>query len=108
MNYVVSLLRRADHDAKRIYRWLANRSPTGALRWYEALLDTLEVVRQRPSDCPLADEAELAALDIRQRLFKTRRGRFYRVLFIISGQQVRVLRVRGPGQRPLQPDQLRP
>jgi hypothetical protein len=33
--------------------------------------------------------------------FKTRHGRTYRILFLLADQEVRVLRVRGPGQRPV-------
>jgi toxin ParE1/3/4 len=108
MKYGVSLLRRADRDSKRIYKWLAARSPTGALRWYEALLDALEDLRKRPTEFALADEIELADLDVRQRFFKTPRGRRYRMLFVLAGNQVHVLRICVPGQRPVRPDQLRP
>jgi hypothetical protein len=40
-------------------------------------------------------------------IFKTRRGRAYRALFLIRGDVVFVLHVRGPGQRPLEPGELK-
>lgn len=50
---------------------------------------------------PLAPEAEDIGEEIRQTLFRTRAGRTYRVLFIIVGDEVRVLRIRGAGQAPV-------
>jgi hypothetical protein len=44
---------------------------------------------------------------IRQTLFKTPRGRTYRMVFTILGSDVRVLAIRGPGQAPLTRNDLR-
>jgi hypothetical protein len=40
-------------------------------------------------------------MEVRQALFKTRRGRVYRALFVIESNDVFILRVRGPGQAPV-------
>lgn len=40
-------------------------------------------------------------------MFKTRKGRKYRVLFTIQDQTAIILHVRGPGQDLLDPDDLR-
>jgi hypothetical protein len=39
-------------------------------------------------------------------LFGTRRGRTYRVLFVIRGDVVQILCVRGPGERPVKPEDI--
>ena len=39
-------------------------------------------------------------------LFKTRQGRTYRALFVIRGVSVHILCVRGPGERPVQPEDI--
>jgi hypothetical protein len=39
-------------------------------------------------------------------LFKTRRGRYYRLVYVIAEDEVHVLRVRGPGQPDLLPDEI--
>ena len=44
--------------------------------------------------------------EVRQVLFQTRHGRPYRILYAISGDEVRVLRVRGPGQPEQEDDEL--
>jgi hypothetical protein len=41
-------------------------------------------------------------------LFKTRRGKRYRLLFTIEGMDVFILRVRGLGQRSLRRGELKP
>jgi len=38
---------------------------------------------------------------IHQALFKTPRGRRYRIVFELTETEIRILRVRGPGQPPL-------
>ncbi len=39
-------------------------------------------------------------------MFKTRKGRVYRALFFLENGHVYLLRVRGPGQENVQPDEL--
>lgn len=63
-------------------------------------------LKQQAHSCALAHEHENFEWDVRQALFKTRRGRVYRALFLIEGQDVYILRVRGSGQAPVQPDEL--
>ncbi len=101
MAFTVLVLRRAGADADAIYQWTVKRSRSGAANWYQAFLDALIALERDAASCALAPEAKRLRLDLRQRLFKTARGRFYRMLFVIAGDQVRVLRVRGPGQPPL-------
>jgi hypothetical protein len=46
------------------------------------------------------------SIPLRQATFRTRHGRTYRAVFTIVGDQVRILRVRGPGRPPLEADEL--
>lgn len=104
--FQVHELGRAQDDVRSIAGWLAERSPQGAAAWlraYDELTERLE--RQAPSFGP-AHENDDCEFDVRQALFKTRRGRVYRALFFIEGQDVYILRVRGPGQAPLNPGEL--
>jgi hypothetical protein len=48
-----------------------------------------------------ASEGRLLGRNVREKFFKTRQGRRYRLLYTINGDVVRVLRVRGPGQPPV-------
>lgn len=101
MAFTVRVLRRAAADADAIYQWIAKRSNSGAARWYQAFLDALIALERDAPISGLAPEAKRLRIDLRQRLFKTTRGRNYRMLFVMVGSEVRVLRVRGPGQPPL-------
>ena len=104
MKLRIVVLRQADADIDSIITWLANRSPSGARSWYHALESALDWLESNAQSCGLAPENESFPEEIRQHLFKTRRGRPYRLLFTIAGPQVRILHVRGPGQDLVSPE----
>jgi len=58
----------------------------------------LRSLTESPGGRARAPEAELVGRDVRQALFKTRRGRIYRVLFIVVDDMVHVVAIRGYGQ----------
>jgi hypothetical protein len=53
-----------------------------------------------------APEADIIGPDVRQAVFKTRHGRLYRPLFVVSGDTVHVVAVRGFGQHLATLDEL--
>jgi plasmid stabilization system protein ParE len=100
-------LRRAEADVRVIAIWLAERSRDGAARWLEALETALDRLSENAESCSEADEADVVPEHVLQQfLFRTRRGRTFRGVFTIVGDEVRVLRIRGPGQAPLTADEL--
>jgi plasmid stabilization system protein ParE len=101
MAFEVVFLRCALADVEKIYEFISCRSSSGANRWYAALSDAVASLTHDPNRCAVAPESVRLKVDLRQRLFKTARGRSYRLLFVVAGGQVRVLRIRGPGQPPL-------
>jgi len=107
MTYEPLLLPRAQADVDSIVRFLAERSPQGAIAWRERWEDVLRQLRTKPLECGLAPESAGYEAEIRQLLFKTRRGRTYRALFTVVGRGVYILHVRGPGQNLLRLGQLR-
>jgi plasmid stabilization system protein ParE len=98
MKYAVLIVRQAVNDAEDIYEWLAERSPVGAVRWFEAFLNAVSSVKKDPFAFGFAHESKSLAREVRERTFRTPRGQPYRLLFEIAGPNVRVLRVRAPGQ----------
>ena len=106
MMFQVHVLHRAQADVYSIARWLAERSPLGAAAWLRAFDEMVGRLEKQASSCGPANESDAFELDVRQALFKTRRGRVYRALFFIEGQNVYLLRVRGPGQAPVRQDEL--
>jgi len=101
MKYGLTVLQPAKEDIDQIRRWLAGYSPAGASSWYGILDETVRALKNDPEQSELAPESRDFGREIRHRLFKTRRGKPYRVVYTIVGNQIRVLLVRGPGQAPL-------
>jgi plasmid stabilization system protein ParE len=101
MTFRVRILTRAQADADAIYEWLAERSLPGANRWYLAFTEAARLLGSDPNRHARAPEATRCREDLRQKFSKTPRGRTYRLVFLIVGDEVRILRVRGPGQAPL-------
>lgn len=106
MTFQVHELRGAQADVRSIARWLAERSPQGAKAWLRAYDEMILRLQRNAECCGLAPESKDRELDVRQVLFKTRRGRVYRALFVIERQDVYILRVRGPGQASVEPGEL--
>jgi plasmid stabilization system protein ParE len=107
MSRTLRILALARADIDRIYDWLAERSPAGAATWYDALVAETQRILQHPESCGVIPEARPRwGRSIYQAIFKTAQGNPYRLIFELTETEVRVLRVRGPGQRPLRPRDL--
>lgn len=108
MSFRVRVLRRARQDADAIVDWIGNvrQSPQGAQSWLQAYERAAAKLRDAPHRHGFAPENEHVPIELRQFLFKTRRGRRYRGIFTIDGNEVLILRIRGPGQPLLQPDEI--
>jgi plasmid stabilization system protein ParE len=96
MTHKVLLTPRAAEDAESVYRWIARDAPDTAVDWYHGLLDAFASLDSLPNRCPLAREAPALRRDVRQLLYGN-----YRILFIIEGKIVRILRVRHGARRDL-------
>ncbi|MBC8290875.1 MAG: hypothetical protein H8E37_11215 [Planctomycetes bacterium] len=106
MKFKVRELPKAKADKRAIFESLFERSPRGAGAWLDAYDDILHRLQTSAQSFGEALENKDCELDVRQAFFKTRRGRVYRVLFFIEKAAVYVLRVRGPGQAPVEPGDL--
>lgn len=72
---MVRELRKARQDVESIFCWIRKRSASGAVAWldaYDALLDRL---KEDAASSAMAPEAADFDFEVRQALFKTRRGR---------------------------------
>jgi len=108
MSFLVRVLRCADQEVQDILHFIAKErmAPEGARAWYRAYEAALERLAEAARTLPLAAENEFVNYEVRQILFKTRKGRTYRGLFTIVGEEVRLLHVRGPGQDVLKGEQV--
>lgn len=95
----VIILPQAESDSQQIYDWLYERSPQGAENWYLAFVEAVEDVAQHGDIYGLAPEAEHLKRAIQQKLFRSPKGRTYRIVYEIEGQKLFLLHVRAPGQK---------
>jgi len=102
MKRIVRIFSQARNDVDRIFDWLRQRSPQGAATWYAAFVRAVGKIEANPeSHSVIAESVTRWNRTIHQILFKTPSGRRYRIVFELTSEEIRILRVRGPGQSPL-------
>ena len=105
MMYRIKTTRQATADRDHCFDYIAARSPDGALRWLEAYEMAVGSLLENPLR-GFAPENPQHEEEIRQRLFKTRRGLQYRLLYLVRGETIYILHVRGAGQDLMASDEL--
>lgn len=108
MSYQVRILARARQDFEGYVAWISERSPRGAERWVAAFEAALARLERNPFVAPIAGESEELGEEVRHILFRTKAGRPYRALFVVVGDEVRILRIRGSGQAPVTREDIGP
>jgi plasmid stabilization system protein ParE len=83
----------AQRDIAEARLWLAEREPDAAERWFNSIYDTIGSLEIFPERCPLAPEGKSLNAEIRE-IFHGRRQHKYRILFIVTENEVHVLHVR--------------
>lgn len=78
MTYRVRFQARAKADVRNIVRYIKQHSVSGAAAWLSVLENARQKVGTNADGYGLCDEASHFEIDVRQFLFKTRRGRTYR------------------------------
>ena len=102
MSYRVIVTPTADAEAREAFDWYAERSPAAARRWYAGLAKAIASLAEGPERCPVAeDDSEVLGREVRLKLYGRRRGA-YRILFVIRGAEVNVLRIRHTARGPLE------
>ncbi|REJ91327.1 MAG: hypothetical protein DWQ34_08950 [Planctomycetota bacterium] len=101
MTFKVRELRKARVDKRRIFEWLHQRSRPGAIAWLAAYDRLIERLKSNADSFAESFENADLEMEVKEAFFKTRRGRIYRALFIIEAEEVFILRLRGPGQGPV-------
>ena len=101
MSRTLRILERARADVDAIFNWIAPLSVRGSISWYLAFRRAIDKIGESPESFAEAAESHRLARPLREALFKTRRGRTYRIVFEVSESAIFILRVRGRGQAPL-------
>ncbi len=106
MTFTVIVQPPAGVEIERAYLTIAAEAPETAARWYNGLMDAIESLSSLPARCSLAPENDAFDLEIRH-LLHGRKGRRYRALFTIVGDNVHVLHFRHWAQRPMIAEEIR-
>jgi plasmid stabilization system protein ParE len=106
MSYRVRLTEDARADLEQRLISLAERSPEAALRLNDRFEQALFRLRDFPLSCGLSHEHIRFAEEIRHLLFGIHPKRRYRALFTVRGDEVIILAIRAPGEKPVSPDDL--
>jgi hypothetical protein len=77
---------------------LAKTVLAGAVSAVSRCLAAMESLAETAFGCSVAPEADRLGIDLKQSLFKTRKGNRDRVLFVVIAETVPVVAVRGAGQ----------
>lgn len=105
-DHQIRILPRAILDLEEITGWIHAQSPRGALALVLAFDAAITRLKRSPEAYSLAPESDHCGMPLRQVFFRTRRGNTYRMVILISSLEIQILRIRGPGQPPLLPDEL--
>jgi plasmid stabilization system protein ParE len=91
-SYKVEFLPTAKQDLRLSYEWgVKTWGKTQAQKWLQEVYTTCKKrLRQFPESCPIAPESEDLGRELRQFVIDR-----YRVIFIVNGDVVTVLQVRG-------------
>ena len=92
MTFRIEFGREAKRDLWGYYEYASQRSRADAIRWLERFEAAIGTLAERPERCSLSRESRRMQVDLRDFLFG-RRPYVYRVVFLIDGDTVRVLRI---------------
>lgn len=92
MRYQVILQRQAETDLEDAYQYAVANAPQAALRWLDRFQTALATLSHNPQRCSLARENAKVDIELREFLFG-RKPYVFRVLYMIDGESVRILRI---------------
>lgn len=98
MKYALVLQDTAIRSLEKIYRTIAQDSPTNAARYSSKLRQACAALKSFPKRCPLAFENGLGGIELRHLLFEN-----YRIIFTIQQKTVHILEIRHAARKPSLP-----
>jgi plasmid stabilization system protein ParE len=104
MTFRVRLTRNAEADLEQRLTTVAERSPEAARRLNDRFEKALLRLRDFPLSCGLAYENPSFSEELRHLLFGIHPKRKYRALFVVRGDEVVILAIRAPGEKPISPE----
>jgi len=101
VSYNVHIHPAAERDFGDQFNYIAERSFEGALRWGNAFAAIKTRLASNPLIYGSAIEEPWLLRGIRSAPFKTPQGNTYFAVYVVDGNEVTILRIRGEGQPPL-------
>src|SRR4051812_48561332 len=106
MSHTVVIERRAQTDILLNSQQIeSNRSFSAAMRWFDGIRRAIDSLSNQPDRFPLADEADELGFELRM-MIHGRKRQVFRILFVVDGSLVHVLRVRHASQDRISFDEL--
>jgi plasmid stabilization system protein ParE len=105
VKYDVVVQRHARRDIWETHAWIAERAPSAADKWLDRLQAKISTLEERPDRCPVIAKRPRLSFDVRELLYG-RKPYVFRIIFVIDGSRVRVLRVRRGQRRQLTSEEL--
>ncbi len=99
MSYQLHIHPLAEMDAEEIANYIAEHSIQGMLNWLDAYEDAQARITESPLAYGLIPDKVTGRDNYHQVLFKTKYGDRYRAVYLVEGETVHLLRVRGKGQK---------
>lgn len=106
MKFKVVLQRHARRDIWGVHGWIAERAPLAADKWLDNLQAKIKTLEDAPDRCPLVAERHRLHFDVRE-LLHGHKPYIFRIIFVIDGRVVRILRIRRGQRRNLTEQQLK-
>jgi plasmid stabilization system protein ParE len=107
MKFRVIIQPPARRDIEAAFLYLNERAPVAAQRWLEGIEEAIASLEFMPRRCAVAPESKDFPEEIYHHFYGKRRG-IYRILFVIRGDEVRVLHVRHGARDTMPRDQIKP
>ena len=101
MTYSVIISPKADNDFTEVVLELVELSPEKAEKFYFGCRKAMNSLAAFPARCPLVPESKKLKRQVRQLLFEK-----YRIIFEITDETVKIIRLRHQKRRPLTKDDL--
>lgn len=99
----VRFVAKASADVDSVLHWFINErnAPEAAIKWRNSLRSAVQKLEVSAHSFGFAPENPHVKYELHQLVFKAGRSRSYRLVYTIKDDEVLVLRVRGPGQAPV-------
>lgn len=105
MTFTVEYTLNAQREIEESFLWIQERAPRAAEKWRDELIGKVEALAVNPHFHPVAPESSRFPREIRQMLFRKRRGQF-KVFYTIVEKRVIILSVRHSMRKPLEEGDL--